>query len=90
MLALGLCGLAVPANAQMAWTDKGFAAFDFGGQFAQKSFDGQATFPLYEEEATVQTSQDGKSAPMFDIRGGYKVELGAMLIVPFMWKSSCG
>ena len=87
MLALGLCGLAVPAHAQMAWTDKGFAAIDFGGQFGAKTFDGQATFPLYDEDATVQTSQDGKSAPMFDIRGGYKVWRNLAVGVGFSWAS---
>lgn len=85
VLALGLCGFAVPADAQMAWTDKGYVAVDFGGQFAAKSFDGQATFPLYDEEATVQTSQDGKSAPMFDMRGGYKVWRNLAVGVGFSW-----
>ena len=88
MLALGLLsGFALPAQAQMAWTDKGYAAIDFGGQFAAKGFDGQAVFPLYEEDATVQTSQDGKSAPMYDIRAGYKVWRNLAVGVGFSWAS---
>jgi hypothetical protein len=73
VLAIGLCAASVPAQAQMAWTDKGFLAVDVGGQFGAKTFDTSSTFPLYEEDATLQTTQKGKSSPVLDIRGAYKV-----------------
>ena len=73
LLAIGLFAFAAPVQAQMTWTDKGFAAADGGVQVGSKSFDTNATFDLYEEVATLDTTRKGKAGGFFDIRGGYKV-----------------
>jgi hypothetical protein len=73
LLAIGLLALAAPAQAQMVWTDKGFAAFDLGVQAGSKSFDTDTTFEIYNEAASMLTTRDGGAGVFFDIRGGYKV-----------------
>ena len=73
VLALGLFTFAAPAEAQMKWTDKGFAAIDLGVQVGSKSFDTESTFDLYDEAASLRTAREGKSSLFFDLRGGYKV-----------------
>ena len=73
LLAVGLFAFAAPAQAQMTWTDKGFAAVDFGVQVGSKSFDTDATFDIYSEAAAIQTARKGKAGGFFDVRGGYKV-----------------
>jgi hypothetical protein len=72
-LAIGLFVAAAPAQAQMVWTDKGFAAFDVGVQVGSKAFDTETTFDIYTEPATLRTERDGGAGGFFDIRGGYKV-----------------
>ena len=73
VLALGLFAFAAPAEAQMKWTDRGFAAIDLGVQVGSKSFDTEGHFDLYEEAAILHTAREGKSGLFFDVRGGYKV-----------------
>lgn len=75
-VALGLFAFALPAQAQMKWTDKGFAAVDGGVQVGSK-FDTDATFDIYPSDppelATLRTSREGKAGGFFDVRGGYKI-----------------
>jgi Outer membrane protein beta-barrel domain len=65
--------LAVPAYAQMTWTDQGFVNVNVGGQVGSHSLDTSSTFELYGEQGTLSTSQDVKGGGLFDINGGYKV-----------------
>jgi len=87
VLALGLFAFAVPAHAQMTWTDKGFFAADAGVQ-AGKKFNTSSSFELYEENATLDTAQKGKTSPFFDVRGGYKVWRNLAVGAGFSFTSS--
>src|SRR5690349_16036856 len=70
-----LCVLAAPrmASAQMQWTDKGFIGVNGGGQVGSHTLESSASFPLYDETATVSTSQKVKGGGLFDIGGAYRV-----------------
>jgi hypothetical protein len=72
---VGLCVLAAPrlASAQMQWTDKGFIAVSGGAQVGSHTLDSSASFPLYDETATVTTTQEIKGGGFFDITGAYRV-----------------
>jgi hypothetical protein len=72
LLALG----AVPrvASAQtMQWTDKGFISVNAGAQAGSHTLTSSSSFPLYDETATVDTSQKVKGGGLFDIGGAYRV-----------------
>jgi hypothetical protein len=74
MLALGLCTLAVPAAAQtMQWTDKGYVTVSGGVQTGSDTLATSSTFPLYDETATVTSSQKVKGGGLFDVGGAYRV-----------------
>jgi opacity protein-like surface antigen len=87
LLAVGLFAYATPAQAQMTWTNKGFAAVDFGIQAGSHTFDTSTEFPLYDETATLKTSQKGKSGPMVDFRAGYKVWSNLLIGAGYSWTS---
>jgi len=72
---LALCLIAAPrvASAQMQWTDKGFISVNGGGQVGSHTLESSASFPLYDETATVSTSQKVKGGGLFDIGGAYRV-----------------
>jgi hypothetical protein len=73
-LALCLSTLATPAAAQtLQWTDKGYVSINGGVQAGSHSLDTSSTFTIYEETATVTSSQDVKSGGLFDIGGAYRV-----------------
>ena len=88
LLALGLFACAAPAHAQMTWTNKGFFAVDFGAQLATHEFDTDAEFPLYEENGSLQTAQEGKTSPFIEFRGGYKIWRNLLVGVGYSWTSS--
>jgi hypothetical protein len=74
LLALGLCATPQIASAQtMQWTDKGYVTFNVGAQVGSDDLDTSSTFTLYEETATVSSTQRVKSGAFFEIGGAYRV-----------------
>jgi hypothetical protein len=74
VLALCLCAAPRIASAQtMQWTDKGFISVNGGAQVGNHTLESSASFPLYDETATVSTSQKVKGGGFFDIGGAYRV-----------------
>lgn len=73
-LSFALCALAaVPASAQMAWTDRAFANVNFGLQEQSRTLDSSSTFSLYGEDGSLTTSQPIDGGALFDLGGGYKI-----------------
>lgn len=73
---LALCFGAAPrlVSAQtMQWTDKGFATVNGGAQVGSHNLDSSSSFPLYDETATVNSTQKVKGGGFFDIGGAYRV-----------------
>jgi len=73
MVVLGLLAAPRLASAQMQWTDKGFIGVSGGAQVGSHTLDSSASFPLYDETATVTTTQEVKGGGFFDISGAYRV-----------------
>ena len=61
------------AQAQMQWTDKGFLNVNFGVQTGSHDLDTNTTFELYEEPATIDSSQTVDGAAFFEVGAGYRV-----------------
>jgi len=57
----------------MQWTDKGYISVNGGGQVGSDTIATSSTFTLYDETATVSTSQKVKGGGLFDIGGAYRV-----------------
>jgi hypothetical protein len=73
-LALALAALsAVPAQAQMTWTDQGFVNVSFGAQGGSDTLTTSSTFDLYGEQGSMATTQDVGGGGLFDLNAGYKV-----------------
>jgi hypothetical protein len=73
---LALCLSAAPcvASAQtMQWTDKGYITVNGGAQVGSHNLDTSSTFPLYDETASVSSTQEIKGGGFFDIGGAYRV-----------------
>jgi hypothetical protein len=73
---LTLCLSAAPrlVSAQtMQWTDKGYISVNGGGQVGSDTIATSSTFTLYDENATVSTSQKASGGGLFDIGGAYRV-----------------
>jgi hypothetical protein len=64
---------ALPATAQMQWTDKAFASINFGAQAPSQSLTSATTPDIYGEPAKFASTQDVGGGAFFDIAGGYKV-----------------
>ena len=80
---LALCACAAPrmVTAQtMQWTDKGYVTVNGGGQFGSHDLSQSASFPLYDETATVSSTSKVKSGGMFDVGGAYKVWKNNLLV----------
>ena len=74
ILALSVCALSAPAGAQqLQWTDQGFVSVNGGGQVGSHSLSSTQSFSLYDETATVTSSQKVGSGGLFDISVGYRV-----------------
>jgi hypothetical protein len=74
LVALWCCAVPQLASAQtMQWTDKGYVTINGGAQAGSHNLDSSSSFPLYDETATVSTSQKVKSGGFFDIGGAYRV-----------------
>jgi hypothetical protein len=87
-LALCLSTLATPAAAQtMQWTDKGYVSINGGVQAGSHTLDTSSTFSIYDETATVTSTQKVKSGGFFDIGGAYRVR-GKNLLVGVSFSSA--
>lgn len=73
VMCLAMCAAAGSAQAQMKWTDKGFANLSGGVQSGSHTVGTNPTFPIYDETAGVATSQKVKGGGLFDVSAGYKV-----------------
>jgi hypothetical protein len=74
ILALCLCAAPHVAAAQtMQWTDKGYASVNVGVQVGSHTLSTASTFSIYEEDATVATSQKVKGGGLFEIGGAYRL-----------------
>jgi len=74
VLALCLCAAPRMVSAQtMQWTDKGYVSVNGGAQVGSHDIDTSSTFTLYDENATVSTTQKVKGGGYFDIGGAYRV-----------------
>ena len=72
LLALGAAPRVASAQT-MQWTDKGFISVNGGAQTGSHTLTSSSSFPLYDETATVDTSQKVKGGGIFDIGGAYRV-----------------
>lgn len=57
----------------MQWTDKGYVTVNGGVQTGSQTLATSDSFSLYEETATVTSTQKVKSGAFFDIGGAYRV-----------------
>src|SRR6476659_8665350 len=74
MLALCFCAAPRMVSAQtMQFTDKGFVTVSGGAQVGSHNIDSSSSFPLYDETATITTTQKVKGGGFFDIGGAYRV-----------------
>lgn len=74
ILALGLLAAPPIVSAQtMQWTDKGYVTFNVGAQVGSHDVDTSSTFDLYDETATVTSTQQVKGGAFFEIGGAYRV-----------------
>ena len=74
LAALCLCAAPRIASAQtMQWTDKGYVSFNVGVQVGSHDLDTSSSFPLYDETATVTSTQKVKGGGLFDVGGAYRV-----------------
>lgn len=73
---LALCVCVVPQRAAaqtMQWTDKGYVSVNLGVQVGSHDLGTSSTFTLYDETATVSSTQRVKGGTFFDIGGAYRV-----------------
>ncbi len=74
LLCLAMCVAAAPsAEAQTTWNDQGFFNASFGVQGGSSTLGTATTFDIYDEAATVSTSQEVGGGAFFDLSAGYKV-----------------
>jgi len=74
VLALCLCAAPRLVSAQtMQFTDKGFVSVNFGAQVGSDKIETSSSFTLYDEPASVTTSQEVKGGGYFEIGGAYRV-----------------
>jgi len=74
LLAAGLFAAPRIASAQtMQWTDKGYVTFNVGAQVGSDDLDTSSTFTLYEETASIETTQRIKGGAFFEFGGAYRV-----------------
>jgi hypothetical protein len=62
--ALAQTGSAAPARI--------FGSVNVGGQTQSRTLNGEFTFPVYSQDATVTTSTGVDAGPIFDLNGGYR------------------
>jgi len=57
----------------MQWTDKGYVTVNAGIQAGSHDLNTNSTFPLYDENATVTSTQKVSSGAFFEVGGAYRV-----------------
>jgi len=88
VLCLAFCALAATrAQAQMKWTDKGFANINIGAQSGSHDVETTTTFVVYDEDAHVTTKQKTGGGVLFDLNGGYKVWKNLVAAVGYTFMS---
>lgn len=91
LFCLAMCAAVAPkASAQMTWTDKAFVNVTGGLQNGAHTIETASSFPIYEETATVSSSQRVTGGGYFDISGGYKVWRNLAIGVGYSWTDSKG
>jgi hypothetical protein len=73
---LASCVCAAPgiATAQtMQWTDKGFVSVNAGGQAASHELRSTTTFPIYGQNAVIESAQGIGGGVLFDFGAAYRV-----------------
>ena len=74
ILGLALCAGPQAASAQtMQWTDKGYVTFNIGVQAGSDDLETNSSFTLYDEPATVNSTQKISGGAFFEIGGAYRV-----------------
>lgn len=73
LLCLALSGIAEPAQAQMAWTDRGFVNINVGAQAGSQTFTVTTPLEIYGESGSVASTLEAKAGSLFEIAAGYKV-----------------
>lgn len=74
ILALCLCAAPRIVSAQtMQWTDNGYVTVNVGVQTGSHDLNTSSSFPLYEETATVSSTQKVTSGAFFEIGAAYRV-----------------
>jgi hypothetical protein len=74
LLCVALCAAAAPsAEAQTTWNDQGFFNLSLGVQSGSRTLGTSTTFDIYDEAASVSTSQEVGGGAFFDLSAGYKV-----------------
>lgn len=71
-LLVGLGASEATAQVQQ-WHDRGFVGINFGFQPGSQDLLNSASFPLYDELATIETFQEVDGGGLFDIGGGIRV-----------------
>ncbi len=74
--AVGLLVLGMPAAAAaqvVDWEDRAFININAGGQTQSRTIEAASVFPLYGEEASLQSSIESGKGMLFDISGGARV-----------------
>jgi hypothetical protein len=64
---------ATTAQAQMTWTDKGFLNVNLGVQAGSRDLASSTEFPLHDETARLDSTQEIGGGAFFDVSAGYKV-----------------
>ena len=70
---LGVLTVVPPLHAQDGLINKGFLAVSFGAQSSQHDLEATTTPTIYDETATINTSQPIHNGPVLDIGAGYRV-----------------
>jgi hypothetical protein len=69
-----LCAAPRVASAQtMQWTDKGYGTVNVGVQVGSHDLNTSSSFPLYDETATVASTQKVSGGAFFELGGAYRV-----------------
>jgi hypothetical protein len=89
ILALCVCAAPQMVSAQtMQWTDKGYVTVNGGVQMGSHDLSTTSTFSIYDEDATVASSQKIKGAGWFEFGGAYRVRGKNLLAGAFFTHAS--
>jgi hypothetical protein len=74
LLAAAIFAAPQVASAQtMQWTDKGYVTFNVGAQVGSQDLETNSSFSLYDETATVASTQKVKSGAFVEFGAAYRV-----------------